>query len=193
MENLKIIISIVAVILTFFGYIPYIRDVLQGKTKPHIYTWFVWGFVTAIGYGLQVGAGAGVGSWLALAVIVNCFFIFVLGLKNGKKDITKSDTVFLLLSFVAIFLWLIAKQPVISVVLISTIGLLGFVPTIRKAWGKPYSETLFTYKLNIFRHGLNIFALQQYNIVTWLYPATWTIMNLLFSVMLIIRRKQVGK
>jgi len=191
--DVKAIISIIAVVLTFVGYFPYIRDTLKGKTTPHVYTWFIWAFVTAIAYGLQVSGGAGVGSWVTLSIIIACFSVFILGLRNGRKNITKLDTLFFVLSFVALFLWLIAKQPVLSVILVSTVDMLGFVPTIRKSWNKPYSETLFLYELNTFRHGLSLLALQQYSVITWLYPLTWTFANGLFSAMLIIRRKQVSK
>lgn len=189
----KTFISIIAVLLTFIGYIPYLKDTFSGKTTPHIYTWFIWGFVTAIAFGLQISGGAGVGSWVTLAVVIISAIIFSIGLKNGKKDITTFDTFFLLLSFVALFLWLFAKQPVISVILVSSIDMLGFVPTIRKSWNNPYTETLFSYELNAFRHGISIIALQQYNVVTWLYPITWTIANILFSIMLIARRRQIKK
>lgn len=193
MLELKIIISIIAILLTFIGYIPYIRDTFKKKTTPHVYTWFIWGLVTAIAYGLQVSGGAGVGSWVTLAVAIICLFIFALGMRNGKKDITGLDTMFFILSFLALFLWLIAKQPVLSIILTSTIDILGFIPTIRKSWNKPYSETLFSYQLNTLRHGLSLLALQQYSIVTWLYPGTWTVANGLFSMMLIFRRKQIDK
>ncbi|HBQ51260.1 hypothetical protein A3B42_01445 [Candidatus Daviesbacteria bacterium RIFCSPLOWO2_01_FULL_38_10] len=193
MQDIKTIISITAIILTFIGYIPYLRDTLQGKTTPHVYTWFIWGFVTAIAFGLQVEGGAGVGSWVTIVVAIICFTIFLLGMRSGKKDIALSDTIFFVLSFVALFLWLIAKQPVLSVILTSTIDLLGFAPTVRKSWNKPHSETLFTYELSTLRHGLSILALQQYSIVTWLYPVSWTFANALFSLILIIRRKQVNK
>jgi len=193
MPDIKVIISVVAVVLTFVGYIPYIRDTIKGKTTPHVYTWFIWGFVTAIAFALQVAGGAGVGAWVTLAVVIVSIGIFLFGLRNGKKDITRSDTAFLILSLVALALWLFAKQPVLSVILVSSIDMLGFVPTIRKSWNKPFSETLFTYELSAFRHGLSLFALQQYSIITWLYPATWTIANLLFSIILIVRRRQVKK
>ena len=136
--------------------------------------------------------GAGVGSWVTFAVVIACSLIFLIGLRNGKKDITKLDTLFLFLSLIALFLWLIVKQPVLSVILVSTIDILGFTPTIRKSWNKPYSETLISYEINTFRHGLSVLALQQYNIVTWLYPVSWTVANGLFSIMLIIRRKQLS-
>lgn len=187
----KIVIGVVAVILSFVGYAPYLRDTINGKTKPHIYSWFLWGFVTLIAFALQVTSGAGAGSLVTLAVAVICFFIFGLGLKNGSKDIAKIDTVFFALALLATLIWIFAKQPVISVILISSIDMLGFLPTIRKSWNNPYSETLFTYLLNTFRHGLSIFAIQNYSVVTWLYPATWVVANGLFSLMLIIRRRKL--
>lgn len=191
MHDVKTIISITAVIFAFMAYFPYVRDTLTGKTTPHIYTWFIWAFTTAIAFGLQVSGGAGVGSWVTLAVVIACLFVFLLGMRNGKKDITKSDTLFFILSLMALFLWLVAKQPVLSVILVSSVDLLGFIPTIRKSWNKPYSETLFLYEINAFRHGISLLALEHYSIVTLLYPASWTIANALFSLMLIIRRKQV--
>lgn len=193
MQDTKTIISLVAVFLTLVGYIPYFSDIVKRKTTPHVYTWFIWGSVTAIAYALQVSAGAGVGSWVTLAVALIAYIIFAFGLRNRNTDITRSDTVFFILSLVAISLWLVAKQPVLSVILVSSIDMLGFIPTIRKSWNKPHSETLFTYELSAFRHGLSLFALQQYSIVTWLYPLSWAIANALFSVMLIVRRKVILK
>ncbi|HUD19248.1 MAG TPA: hypothetical protein VMR81_02325 [Patescibacteria group bacterium] len=193
MSLIKTGISIIGVILAFVAYIPYFRDTIQGKTTPHIYSWFIWGFLTSIVYALQVAAGAGVGSWVTLSVAVISFLIFFLGLKNGKKDITKTDTVFFVLSLIALFLWWFAKQPVLSVILAVSIDMLGFIPTIRKSWNKPYSETLSLYEINSFRHLLSLFALQTYNIVTWLNPAVWILANGLFSLMLLLRRRRIAQ
>jgi hypothetical protein len=192
MPVVKTVISVVAVALTFVGYAPYLRDTLKGETRPHIYSWLVWGTVTMIIFGLQVGGGAGVGSLVTFAAASVALLIFFLGLKQGNKDITKADKVFFALAMVATWLWLAAKQPVLSIILLSAIDMLGFAPTVRKSWNKPLTETLFTYELNAFRHGLSILALQQYSIVTWLYPVTWTLANGLFSLMLIVRRKQLS-
>lgn len=186
---MKEIVGIIAVILTFVGYIPYIRDTISEKTKPHIYTWFIWGLVTAIAFGLQLSVNAGPGAYTTLAAAIVCFIIFGFGVRQGSRDITKSDTVFFLLSLVALALWLFAKQPVLSVILVSTIDMLGFVPTIRKSWHKPFEETLISYLLNTLRFCLALYALDYYSVVTALYPLTWVIANGLFSVFLISRRK----
>ena len=185
----KNIIGIIAIVLTFIAYAPYFRDLLKGKTKPHIFSWFIWAIVTSIIYALQVSAGAGLGSLVTLAVAVISLLIFILGFKNGNKNIKKIDIVFLVLALLAIPLWLVIDQPVLSIILLSTIDMLGFAPTVRKSWDDPYSETLSLYTITTFRHGLSIFALANYNIVTLLFPTTWVIANALFSIMLIVRRK----
>ena len=181
-----------AVILVFIGYIPYLRDVVKGKTIPHVYSWFLWAFVTAIAFALQISDAAGVGAFVTLAAATMCGVVFIFGLlKKGKRDITTIDTVFLILAFIALGMWLFAKQPVLSAILTTVIDILGFAPTIRKSWNKPYSETLSFYFLNTLRFALAVFSLERYTIITALYPSIWMLGNGLFALMLVMRRKQV--
>ncbi len=191
--TLKIIISIIAIILTFIGYGVYIRDILKGKIKPHTFTFLIWGVASTITWALQVYGGAGVGAWITFVVSAICIFIFFLCLKYGEKRITSLDVLFFFLSLFALFLWLVVKQPVWSIILLVASDLLGFAPTIRKSWNKPHEEGLFTWELTAFRHALGIIALEKFNILILLYPVAWTIANLLFSIFIIVRRKQMGK
>lgn len=193
MDQWKYIIAIVAVLLTFVGYIPYIRNTIRGKTKPHVYTWFLWGFVTAIAFALQVSGGAGIGSLVTLAAALACFIIFFFGMRIGKKDITTTDKIFLSSAIVALGFWVFAKEPLISVIIVSLIDMLAFGPTIRKSYNKPYTETLLSYVINTLRFGLAILALQRYTVITTLYPLTWFFANGFFSIFLVLRRKRIVK
>lgn len=189
---IKAILSIIAIVLTFSGYIPYIRDIIKGKTKPHAYSWFMWASISLVIFGLQLKGGAGMGALVTLAAVTITYVIFGLGLKYGKANITKMDTFFLVLAIAAAGLWIIAKQPLISVVLLTAAETLVFIPTIRKSWNKPYSETLSSYILNTIRFGMAILALRHYNLLTALYPITWAIGNGAFSIILIARRRAVA-
>ena len=192
MQEVKNVLGIIATFLVFIGYIPYLKDILKGKTKPHLYSWFLWTFVTLITFALQISGGAGIGAFVTLAAATMCIAVIILGfIKKSKVKIVWIDTVFLILAFIALGLWLIAKQPVLSAILTTIIDLLGFAPTVRKSWENPYSETLAFYYLNSFRWSLGVIALQKYSIVTALYPITWLISNSLFTIMLVIRRKQI--
>lgn len=192
MENVKTILGIAAVVLMFIGYAPYIRDIFKGKTKPHVFSWMVWTVNTAIIYALQASAGAGPGSWVTLSLVAVMLFIFFLSFKRGTKDIKKIDVLFLFLALCALGLWLIVKQPVLSIILSSTVDMAGFLPTIRKSWNAPYSETLIFYVITTFRHVLSFTALSDYNIVTWLFPVSWAVANAAFAILLAVRRRKIS-
>jgi len=193
MAEMKNILGYVATLLVFASYIPYIRDVLKKSTKPHPYTWFLWSFITLIAFGLQFTGGAGSGSLVTLAAAIMCMVVFTLTIfQKSKIKATRTDTIFLISAFITLGLWLIAKQPVLSAILITTIDLLAFFPTIRKSWIRPHSETVLFYFLETFRFGLAIIAIQEYSVVTTLYPTVWLTVDFSFALMLLFRRKQVG-
>jgi len=185
----KLVISIISVILVFVGYAPYIIDIFKRKTTPHTFTFLVWSLASSITWGLQVIGGAGVGAWITFFVTAVCIFIFFISLKYGEKSITKLDVVFLILALTSLFLWFVVDQPILSVILVVSTDILGFAPTIRKSWNKPHSETLFTWWVAAFRHGFGIFALEKFNLLTLLYPIAWTGANILFCLILLIRRR----
>lgn len=191
-HNIKEIIGIIAVILTFIAYIPYYRDILKSKTHPHIYSWSLWGLLTILIVALQIKGGAGPATWVTAAAGLLCLGVVGLSLKEGKKDITTSDTITAILSLVAIGFWLIAKQPIISIILVVLADMLAFFPTVRKSWNQPYAETLSLYATNALRFALALLAVEHYTILSSLWIAAWAAANGAFSVMLIIRRKQMA-
>jgi len=192
MSELKSVIGLIAIALVFVGYVPYIRDIVKGKTHPHAYSWFLWASVGLIIFALQLTAGGGVGAYVTLSAVIITYVIFGLGLRYGKAEITRTDTVFFVLALIGIGLWLLAKQPVLSVILLDAVEVLAFAPTIRKSWHRPHSETLSSYAMNSLRFGLALLAMAHYSVVTVLYPATWLVANVLFCVLLILRRRQVA-
>ncbi|MEI7632639.1 MAG: hypothetical protein WCJ60_04985 [bacterium] len=192
-NSIKQAISLVAVILTFIAYIPYYRDILRNKTHPHVYSWSLWGLLTILIVALQIKGGAGSATYVTAAAGLLCIGVVILGLKNGKRDITKSDTVVAILGLIAIGFWLIVKQPVISIILVVVADILAFIPTVRKSWHKPQSETLSLYITNTFRFFLALLAVKEYTILSSLWLVVWVTGNGLFSIMLVLRRKHISK
>jgi len=116
--NMKAILGILATLIAIFGYLPYLKDTFKGKTKPHIFSWFLWGLVSLIAFGIQVTNKGGFGSLPNLVMVVICLIIFIRAIKNGTKEISKIDIVSLVLALMAIILWLIAKQDLLSIIFI---------------------------------------------------------------------------
>lgn len=85
--------SAIAIFLSFVAYIPYYRDIIKGKTHPHIYSWSLWGVLTFLIFALQIKGGAGSATWVTAMVGFLCLGVILLGLKSGKTEITTSALV----------------------------------------------------------------------------------------------------
>ena len=58
----KTALTIIASGVSVVSYIPYFRDIFKRQTKPHIFSWFVWGLISIIAFFAQLAKGAGVGA-----------------------------------------------------------------------------------------------------------------------------------
>jgi hypothetical protein len=189
--EIKQVVSVVAVALTFVAYIPYYRDIIVGKIHPHIYTWSIWGLITSLLVILQVRGGAGSAVWVTASAGLLCIGVAVLSIKNGKKNITVTDTIVAILALIAIVFWLVVKQPELATIMVITADMLGFMPTIRKTWHKPHSESIALYSTNAFRFILAFIAIESYTFLSTAWIVAWIIGNGGFAIMLLIRRKQI--
>ena len=187
------IIGGLSIIISFAASLIYIISILRKKTRPHLYTWLIWTMLPAINFFAQLHEGAGPGAWASGATAAFCLIITVLCLPYGEKNIKRGDTKSLVVYMYAILPWVLTKDPLGSVILISLIDLIAFYPTFRKTWARPFDETLITYALGGSVMALSICALTVFNVTTLLYPAVFTLGNLVFIGFCLWRRSIVEK
>ena len=177
MDYLQQFIGLIAFGLGLFGTVVYVRSVLDGRSKPHLYTWLVWGIITGIGFLAQIYDNAGPGSWAMGISSLACLFTAALALKYGEKEITRSDKIALFSCLSAIIPWLLTKDPLGSVIMISIIDAVAFYPTFRKSWKKPHEENLPTFYIANIKLTLSLFAMTNFTVITtclkWLFY--WTL------------------
>lgn len=182
-----------ASIFALCGFFPYLYSVFKRKTQPHEFTWLLFlltqGTATAILW--LNGGGRG-----AMALTIGTVFItvvFFLSLIDGQRDITKSDIACLVLALAAFPLWLVLKQPLAATILLTSIDMLAYVPTFRKAYKHPYSETVLTWSLFFFSDLFSIFALETYTALTLTYLGAITTANVVLVTFLLTRRAALKK
>lgn len=168
--DIKVVLGIIAALFALASAFLYIRDIFRGNTKPHVYTWLMWFIVTVIAFAGQVYAGGGPGSWATGVTAFYTFFVVLLTFKYGTKDITLFDTFCLALSFSALLPWLLVHSALWSVILATATDVIAFLPTIRKTWHAPKSESLGSMFFDALKHSLSIASLQTYSVTTWLFP-----------------------
>ncbi|TVZ41504.1 hypothetical protein P886_0850 [Alteromonadaceae bacterium 2753L.S.0a.02] len=168
---LKALFSSVAVVLTLIAFIPYIRAILNGDTKPHVFSWVIWGISTSVVFIAQCQAQGCVG---AIPIGLSGFVTLVIALlaffKRGDASITPMDWCFLFAAFSALPFWFATAEPLWAVVILTGVDLMGFGPTLRKAWHQPRDESLLFYSLFLVRNLLALAALESYSLSTVLFP-----------------------
>jgi hypothetical protein len=182
-------LAVIAALLAVAGNLPYLWDIFKGRVKPHPYTWFVWTLVSGIVFFGQLASGAGIGALPTAASEIFTLIIFLFSLKYGFKGITKTDTFFLFCALVGIDIWIQTNDPTYAVIIAVTIDLIAFVPTLRKTWAYPDTETPILYSSNVLRHILALFSLQAYNIATTLHSIAMIATNTLMTLMILFRKE----
>lgn len=190
--DMKTLFAIIATVIGVTSFIPYILDTFKRKTQPHIYTWLIWTILQATGVIAMYNNGAGIGI-LALAIgTFFCAFICIISFKYGTKNITPFDTVCLVGALISIGVYVFLHQPLLSVILVSVIDFMGFLPTLRKAWAEPHTETVSMYAFFLISGMFSVLALREYTVITTLYPLTLIGINSIASVTLVIRRASLS-
>ncbi|MEP0069846.1 hypothetical protein [Pyruvatibacter sp.] len=190
----KAILSALALLLTFAAFYPYIRSILREETKPHVFSWMIWAAGTVIVFFAQLADGAGIGAWPIGISGVITFFVAVLALaKSADKSIVPIDWVFLALALSALPLWLATANPFLAVLVLTIVDLLGFGPSVRKAYASPYEENALFFALGALRNGFVVAALENYSWTTVLFPAAVGIACVVFVAVILLRRTTVTR
>jgi hypothetical protein len=188
---IETVLVIIAIIFALIGNGRYLIDVLNGKTKPHPYTWLIWSIVSAVVFFGQLVKGAGIGAIPTFIAEIFTIIIFFFSLRFGFKNIPKKDHYFLALALIGMIPWVLTKDPTISVIIVVAIDVIAFIPTLRKTWKYPSTETSMLYGMNVLRHILTFYLLESYNIATMLHSIAMIIINSLM--VLFIKKNQSRK
>ena len=188
---IKVMLGMISVLLAVIGYTFYFKDFFKGKTKPHAFSWLVWSILAGVAFFGQVIGGGGAGSWITGFTAMMSLVVFFFAIFKGEKRITLSDKLSLLGAFIALLGWYVTNDILVAVVLVTFIDGMGFYPTFRKSYLSPTEESLLIYVLASVKFVIALFALESYSLVTYLYPAYLVIVNIIFSVMVVMRRRNV--
>lgn len=188
----KELLSTLAIVLTILAFSPYIRSILRGKTKPHVFSWVIWGSTTFIVCLAQLADKGGVGAWpIGVSGIITLYVAFLAYSKKSDSTITKIDWLFFIMAMSSLPLWYFTSHPLWAVVILTTVDVLGFGPTFRKAYGRPFEEQLLFFVIMAIRNLISIAALEHYSTTTVLFPAVLAGACLIFILMVIVRRRML--
>ncbi len=191
--NRAVVFGSIATAVTVSAAIPYAIGLFRGSVRPHFFSWFIWGVTTGIAFAAQVSSHAGAGAWATGAGTVSAFTVAAVSLWIGEKNFTLGDKLSLAAAIVAIVLWILSRNPLYSVILVTAIDAIGYYPTMRKSWSDPRHESATTFSIMALCNFCALFALENYSLVNWLYPFGMTLCNGALVALILFRRKVIAE
>ena len=189
MLNLQIILATLSSVISIACFVPYIRDIFRHTTKPHSFTWFIWSLLQGIAVAAMWSGGAGIAIASSAIGAILCAFIFILSWKYGTKNIKPFDKICLIGALVALAVYLFLHDALLSIILVTIIDLIAFLPTFRKTWDDPASETASTHLMSGASNALAIGALARFSVTTTLYLATIMCIDFALGFLVLMRKK----
>jgi hypothetical protein len=190
----KELLSVAAIVLTVAMFVPYIRSIRSGRTKPHAFSWVIWALATFVVAFAQLAGAAGVGAWpIGVSGVITAYIAVLAYRQKSDTTVTTSDWVFLAVAVAALPCWFLTADPLWAVVILTGVDVAGFGPTFRAAFVRPHDERMGFYALAAARNVLAILALEAYSLTTVLFPATVGIACAAFVAMVAYRRRQLAR
>ncbi len=147
-QELRLALAYLSSLLMTVGTIPYVLDIFRGKTSPQRASWGIWSTLAVISFFSQLSAGAAESLWFIGAQVVGVGLVFILSFKFGTGGFSKLDSTCLGGAALGLVLWFFTGDPMIALYLVILVDFFGNIPTIKKGFEEPQSETIACFALS---------------------------------------------
>ena len=183
----------ITIFFSFIGYFFYLKDILWGKTRPNLVSWFLWALAPFLGVFFQIKAGAGLsvipvfmaGFGPVLIIAVTLFK------KNGYWKISTLDVICGAFSFLALVFYVFTHNLGISILFAILSDGLAAVPTIIKSWKFPETETSTVYMPSIINNTLALLIIQKWIFSIYAFNIYLILVNII--ILFCLYRKNIFK
>jgi hypothetical protein len=144
MLTLDAILILLATLISIAGYLPYISGIIKGKSKPNRATWLIWSILGTVLCFTSFEVSNH--DWMVICVpivyMVGPTMVALLSFWYGEGGTSKFDVICFLFAFIGLGLWLILDMVVLALWLSIIIDGIGALPTIKKSYLDPKSESM---------------------------------------------------
>jgi hypothetical protein len=178
-----------AALLSVVGAWSYIRDTLRGVTSPNRVTWSLWGVEGVLAFAVEIQQRVGLASLMTLMLgLVPCIVVFV-SFRNphsvwriGTFDIFCGS-----ISLAGIVFWAFVNQPTVALVSFVVADQVAALPTIRKSWLAPSTESPRVVFMGFLNCAITLFTLKSLTTAGALFPGAILVTDLVIGLLIVSR------
>jgi hypothetical protein len=187
-----LVFGMVAGVLQGLFYVPYIRDVLRGSTRPHRGSWTIWCALSVIVLASQRADG---GRWSLLVVIaqlVGGVTILLLAAERGVGGTSRIDLGLGAIAAAGVIGWYLAGDPTVATLCVVLADCVAVIMMLPKTYAHPYSETRSAFVLSALSGVFAMAAVGSLDFGLLLYPAYFAIADTVVIALITYRRIELA-
>ncbi len=189
MEN-ALLFGIISTGIGLIGIISLWRDILKWRTIPHFFSHFVWLVLVGFNLFVLISNREFIAMVPAIFMTTSLFFCCIFWFWWLRRiSINWFDYLCLILSILLILYWIFSWNTLNAVILTVIIDLIAFLPTFKKWWIQPWTETTLVYFMSSLGQIFTLLSLSGFenleNMIFWFYLF---FANLIFTCMVLYRR-----
>ncbi|MGA2122912.1 MAG: hypothetical protein ABSG58_00625 [Acidimicrobiales bacterium] len=178
-----------AMALSVFGGYGYIRDTLKGETSPNRVTWSLWGIEGVLTFGVEVQQHVGLAAWMTLMLGLMPIAVVLASFHNSHAvwRIGLFDIICGSFSVAGLILWALVREPTVALVIFVCADQLAALPTIRKSWLVPSSETPRAFAMGCLNCAITVLTLKHWTTAGVLFPGCIVVTDFFLTVIIVAR------
>lgn len=179
-----------AAIVHLLGTIGYLRDTWLERNAPNRVSWFLWALSAGIAFVASLNQGA---TWSTLPVFLSSFgpaLILIVSFRNKKSawKISAFDWVCGAISVIGLILWQLTENANLAIAFALFSDLMASLPTVKKSWTHPRSETGWTYLSPVYSSLVGLYLATDWSFHEAAFPIYLVAINALIFCLVYSRK-----
>lgn len=182
------ILGVLAGVASLLFAIPYNISILKKETKPNMASWIIWNITNIILFASYFSVGARSTIFVPLVYLLNGFITLALSFKYGIFSWSKLEYASLGVAALALLGWFATKNPLVALLLVILMDVSAYIPTIKKIFIYPKSESQLAWFGCFLGSLINFAAIDSLSFGIVIYPVIVLIMNSYTFVLIYFKR-----
>lgn len=162
------------------GGFTYIRDTLRGVTSPNRVTWSLWAVEGLLAFVAERQQHVGLASFMTLFLGLVPLVVVAASFRDRQSywKIGRFDVACGVVSLGGLVFWLVSSHPTVALVAFVAADSIAGLPTLRKAFVAPASETAWNFFAGAINGGITMLTLSRFTTAGALFPMAIFAMDL---------------
>ncbi len=178
-----------ALALAALGGASYLRDTWRGRVAPNRVTWALWGVEGVLAFVVEVQQNVGLASAMTLMLGLAPLAVVAVSFRHhhGVWRIGAFDVVCAVVSLGGLVFWALVNEPTVALVSFVCADQVAALPTLRKSWLKPSTESSRVFFLGSLNCGLTVLTLRHFTSAGVLFPGSIAVTDLVIALSVVTR------